>query len=176
MRSPGRTLPGGGFLFLAVVAGLSVGAVLWGLQTPPLDRVWQMQLELRLGERTLLSAPEQSLLQETLASYPLLAEHMLEDAACGLITANVDGVVDGGVAYAIQRRAGGLTVTSHSGELITVVASSVGDTRRGTADGEDFVWQPPTDGPFPRLLEVRLARSGKKPGTPAMHIELECSP
>jgi hypothetical protein len=158
---------------------LCLGTVVWGLRTPPLERVWRLQLQLRLGDAPVLTADERSLLQATLVRYPMLGDHMLEDADHRIVSLNVGGVVDGGGAYAVRRSADvalAVVVTSPSAEPIEIEASTATADGRGTADGEPFVWRPPTDGPYPQLIEIRLAaRSQDGAGSP-MHIELRSDP
>ena len=98
-----RARPGSGFVFLVAVALAGVAFFAWGLRTPALDKVWRLQLELMLGDRVELTGTERQLLQDTLERYPGLADHMLDGAACGLISAHVGGTVDAGHAYAVRR-------------------------------------------------------------------------
>lgn len=166
--------PGAGFVCLVMTVLFAVGTVAWGLRTPPLDHVWRMQLELRLGDRPLLSVGERDLLQETLARYPLLGEHFLGDTDATLISLNVSGVVDAGGAYAVRRAADvdiDVVVTSPTGEPLAVEVGSSTETASGTADGRPFVWQPPASGPFPQLIEIRLLSADQADPLP-MAIQL----
>jgi hypothetical protein len=83
VKLPYRTRPGLGFVFLVVALVVSTTFFAWGWRTPPLERIWQMQLELVLGDRNILTSAERRLLQDTLSSYPDLANNMLDDATTG---------------------------------------------------------------------------------------------
>ncbi len=177
-----RAKPGGGFVWLIVAALASVVFFGWGLRTPPLERVWQMQLELMLGSRGALSRDEVGLLRQTLERNPGLADNMLKGAPSGLISANTGGIVDSGYAYALRRAPAGansLVIVSPIGEGLTIRASVGGSERRGTTSGDEpFIWQLPGDGPFPQLVEVRLKGGNHRSGDAAqpMTVKLERSP
>lgn len=160
MKLPYRSRPGAG---LAVFVGVVVASSLfffWGWSRPPLDRVWQIQLELLLGTRPALAEDERALLQETLVRYPLLANNMLEDAECGLISAHMGGMADRGYAYLVRTTAsapGVLSVSSPTGSTLELIVRTLGAETRGTARADaPFVWALPAAGPFPQLVEVLL--------------------
>ncbi len=165
MSLPYRARPGWGFALLVAVVLSSAVFIGWGLRTPPLDLVWQMQLELLLGERESLAETEFELLQDTLERYPDLADHMLDDAASGLVSAHVAGAVDLGYAYAVRRSrqaAQALLVTSLTDERLEFKVRTVETNGRGATSGdESFSWRLPDEGPFPQLVEVLLLPSGE---------------
>ena len=167
MKIPFRFRPGRGFLLLIATFLFSLGFFAWGVRTPPLDTIWRMQVELKIGDRDLLSRDEMRLLQGTLERYPDIAEHMLEGADSGLISANVGGVVDRGYAYFVRKSADSpdqLEVTSVSGAELAVTALTTTEFYRGVATGdESFIRTLPVNGPFPQLVGVYLAR-------PAQHV------
>jgi hypothetical protein len=160
MNLPYRARPGMGFVLLVAAIIMSATFFGWGWRTPPLDRVWQMQLELMLGTRAALAGEERQLLQETLVAYPMLAENMLDGAPGGLVSAHVGGVVDMGYAYVLRRTPqapGVLVVESPSGEKLMLEVSTSIVTIEGAASGDEpFVWTLPDAGPFPQLVDVRL--------------------
>lgn len=158
MRIPYRKRPGWGFACLVATCVACTAAIGWGLRTPALEQVWQLQLELLLGDRAQLSRGERGLLQDTLERYPLMARHMLDDAPRGLISANVGGVVDHGCAYAVRRgpEPAEIVLTSPSGDELAVRVRTARVTVEGLADGAPFVWALPQEGPFPQLIEVSL--------------------
>ena len=160
MNLPYRARPGLGF---TVLVATTIGAAfffVWGLRTPPLEHIWQMQLELLLGDRDALSPAEEELLQDVLERYPGLADNMLEDADSGLISANLGGVVDRGYAYVVRRTATAakrLVVGSPTGAKLKLQASIATVDTQGVASGTaPFVWSLPDEGPFPQLIGLRL--------------------
>ncbi|MBI3180467.1 MAG: hypothetical protein HYZ27_12445 [Deltaproteobacteria bacterium] len=171
-------LPGAGFVLLVSVVVAGGAFLAWGLTTPPLERVWHMQLELMLGTRDALSSRDFRLLQDTLARYPELADNMLDDAPDGLVSAATGGMVDTGYAYLVRKNSaapGVLVVTSPNGKKLTLrgrtsAAASAGEAREDTP----FVWALPNDGPFPQLIEVRDEADRKKPRP--MRVELRATP
>ena len=170
MRLHDHARPGAGLIVLVASLFGAISFFAWGLATPPLDEVWRIQLELELGESGPLSAREFGLLQDTLRRYPALADNMVEDGVAGPVSANRDSVFDLGYAYLVRKRSeapGKLQVTAIDDdpvevEVRTLTASASGETRRDAT----YTWQVPNDGPFPQLVEVRLAgehKSGFKP-------------
>ena len=162
MNIPYRFRPGPGFLLVVTTLILCTGFLAWGVRTPPLDAVWRMQVELKIGDRDVLTRDEMKLLQSTLERYPDLADHMLEGADSGLISASVGGVVDRGYAYFVRKTADSpntLEVTSLMEAELAVTALTTADFYRGVATGdESFIWTLPVNGPFPQLVGVYLAR------------------
>ena len=173
MKLPYRYRPGSGFLLLVAALAGGVGFFAWGLQTPPLDQVWQMQVELKIGDRDALSRGEMEMLQATLARYPDLADHMLEGADSGLISASVGGVVDRGYAYFVRKTAATdsvLVVSSTTRASLEVEVSTIAEHDLGVAIGDHpLKWPLPQNGPFPQLIGVHLARpkEGSAPRSPA---------
>ena len=176
MSLPYRARPGWGFALFVAVALSSAVFIGWGLRTPPLDLVWQMQLELVLGERKSLADAEFELLQDTLERYPDLADHMLDGAASGLVSAHVAGAVDMGYAYAVRRTrqaAQALVVTSPTGERLEFEVRTVEANGRGATSGaESFSWRLPDEGPFPQLVQVLLLPASGEGRIPPMRVEL----
>lgn len=165
MNIPYRYRPGHGFLLLVATLILGAGFFTWGLLTPPLDKVWRMQVELKIGDCDVLTRDEMRLLQHTLSRYPDVADHMLEGADSGLISASVGGIVDRGYAYFVRKSADSpdrLVVTSLTGQKLKVTALTTTDFSRGVATGDaPFIWTLPVNGPFPQLVGVYLARSAQ---------------
>lgn len=166
MRLPYRKRPGRGFVLLCLLLGLCAAFFAWGWRTPDLDRVLQMQLEMRLGERDRLDKDERQLLQETMWDYPALANNMLDDARYGLVSAHIDGVVDLGYAYAVRQDGdtpGLLAVESPTGQKLKLELRTAEAKLSGTANGNKgpLVWALP-EGPYPQLIEVRLLEEDEK--------------
>ena len=169
MKLSYRARPGAGFgIFVAVVVA-STAFFSWGWRRPPLDEVWQIQLELLLGTRPALASDERHLLQDTLRRYPLLAANMLEDAASGLISAHVGGAVDLNYAYVVRQTAdapGVLRITSLSGAPLELMVCTTTAEITGEASGAvPFEWTLPDAGPFPQLAEVRIISEPRGDGT-----------
>jgi hypothetical protein len=163
MSLPGR--PGAGLIVLGVSLLGAACFFAWGFATPPLEKVWRIQIELGLGEREALSESEFRLLQDTLRRYPDLAHSMLEEEVAGLVSANRAGVVDVGYAYLVRQHPGvprRLQISAIGDQRVrlavrTLAASAAGETRRGEA----YTWEIPNEGPFPQLIEVRLDEERK---------------
>ena len=177
MKLPYRARPGVGFSILVVAVAASIIFFGWGWSRPALDRVWQMQLELQLGTRQALASDERRLLESTLASYPLLAANMLEDAVSGIISAELGGMVDLDYAYVVRQTADApamLSISSPTGAPLSLVVSTTGSQITGMAtNGAPFVATLPNSGRFPQLSEVRLvAESGGNAKVRPMMIEL----
>ena len=176
MSLPYRARPGAGFVMLTAVMAAVALFFAWGWGRPPLDAVWQMQLELLLGERPALSRAERDLLQDVLARYPDLAEHMLEGGAVGLVSAHAGAAVDLGYAYLVRRSAdapGLLRVCSPDGAALDVEAATAAGDTSGRSDGAaPFVWSLPDSGPFPQLVEVRLRPGGDPAQARTMLVEV----
>ena len=175
-----RARPGRGFILFVAVALSSAVFIGWGLRTPPLDQVWQMQLELVLGERESLAPAEFELLQNTLERYPDLADNMLDGAASGLVSTHVAGTVDMGYAYMVRRTretAQTLMVSSPTGKRLEFEVRTVETHGRGATSGdESFSWRLPDEGPFPQLVEVLLLPASGEGRTRPMLVELREAP
>lgn len=163
---PYRKRPGSGFLLLVTTVVCSAVFVAWGLQTPPLEEVWAMHLELELGERQKLSREEFDLFQDALTNYPDLARTILDDANSGIISSNLSGIVDLGYAYAVRRSPaadGRLLISTTAERNIKMKMRTSGSTARGeTKNDQPLSWHLPDDGPFPQLIEVSVKSPGKK--------------
>lgn len=168
MKLPYRARPGMGFGVLFVVVAASTIFFGWGWSRPPLDEVWQIQLELQLGTRESLASDESRLLQDTLERYPMLAANMLEDADRGIISAHRGGMVDMRYAYAVRRTpdaANVLTVSSPTDAPLQLAVRTASAETTGEASGDlPFVWAIPNDGPFPQLIEVRVVAEKQADG------------
>jgi hypothetical protein len=152
--------PGNGFVGFVAVC-VSAGTMLaWGLRTPPLDDVWRLQLELKIGASDKLTVNEVELFQETLTRYPDLAEHMLEGADSGLISVHIDGVTDRGYAYLVRRRAQvgeAVRISAVSATPVEVEVFTANDRDRGVANGDrSCTLSLDENGPFPQFVGVHL--------------------
>jgi hypothetical protein len=86
--------PSLGFSFVIATYALSVAFFAWGLSTPPLDRVWQLHHELKIGRVYKLSKDDRRLLVESMREHPALASALLGAGQVGIISAHRDGWID----------------------------------------------------------------------------------
>jgi hypothetical protein len=87
-------LPSLGFSLVVFTYLVSIAFFAWGLDTPPLDRVWQLHHELKIGRTYKLSKEDRSLLQSAMLRHPALAAALLDSGQAGIISANRDGWID----------------------------------------------------------------------------------
>jgi len=161
--------PGAGLAILLATALAAAAFLAWGLRTPTLERVWQLQIELGLGVRKALSTPERELLAAALLKNPGLAEGMLGEATFGIISANRDGLIDNGYLYLVARKGSRgrtmelRTTDRRGGDPVPIeVTAGAAVTRGEVKEGAPFVWELPDDHPLPALIEVRFG-SGEGP-------------
>jgi hypothetical protein len=86
--------PSLGFSLVVVTYVLSAAFFAWGLSTPPLDRVWQLHHELKIGRVFKLSKDDRRLLLESMREHPALASALLDAGQVGIISAHRDGWID----------------------------------------------------------------------------------
>ena len=86
--------PSLGFSLVVATYALSIAFFAWGLSTPPLDRVWQLHHELKIGRVYKLSKEDRSLLSATMREHPALASALLDAGQVGIISAHRDGWID----------------------------------------------------------------------------------
>jgi hypothetical protein len=86
--------PSLGFSLVVCTYALSIAFFAWGLGTPPLDRVWQLHHELKIGRIYKLSKEDRSLLLDAMLRHPALAPALLDAGQAGIISANRDGWID----------------------------------------------------------------------------------
>ena len=163
MSVPYRVRPSAGFVLLVAVVVATVGFFTWGLRRPRLEEVWRLDIELGLGTRPPLSGSEMRRLQETLVDHPELAGFLAEDQHAGIFSAHDHGRVEGEYAYLVRRSAPPVElVVSYAGARRRGAVAVSARTGRARAEGvalrdRPFAWRLPDDGPFPQLVEVRLA-------------------
>jgi hypothetical protein len=91
MRWPRPSL---GFSLVVATYALTVAFFAWGLSTPPLDRVWQLHHELKIGRVYKLSKDDRQLLTAAMQRHPSLAAALLDSGQAGIISAHRDGWID----------------------------------------------------------------------------------
>ncbi|MFC1610866.1 hypothetical protein ACFL6C_07900 [Myxococcota bacterium] len=165
-RIPYRLKPSAGFALVLAIILATVVFFAWGLSPPTLEMVWRMDTELGMGRRPPLSPREFKVLQRALLDYPKLAASLLEDKHAGLLSANDNGRVEGSYAYLIRPApdtGGRLEVvyagSKKKGAVAVGVRTAVSRHHGLTSRKEPFLWQLPNDGPFPQLVEVKLAKA-----------------
>lgn len=86
-----QRLPSIGFVCLLLVYAGLVVFLAWGFTKPPLERVWELHHELKIGKVALLSAEDRQLVQAALERHPALADALLSDGKLGVISAHEGG-------------------------------------------------------------------------------------
>lgn len=86
--------PSLGFSLVVLTYGLTLAFFAWGLSTPPLDRVWLLHHELKVGRVYKLAKEDRELLLSAMARHPALAAALLPAGQTGIISANRDGWID----------------------------------------------------------------------------------
>jgi hypothetical protein len=86
--------PSLGFSLVVATYALSIAFFAWGLSTPPLDRVWQLHHELKIGRIYKLSKDDRRLLIDSMREHPSLASALLGAGQVGIISAHHDGWID----------------------------------------------------------------------------------
>jgi hypothetical protein len=164
MSLPYRSRPGAGFVVL--VAGLCGAAAffVWGLQTPRLEQVWRLQLELGQGTRGPLSTAEFALLNDALARHPELAADWLEGAPWRVLAADPAGRVEGARGWVLQA-AGQAPQTLHlgaasPGEVRLAIRTADALVTRSLAAGQQLRHPLPPDPDRARLVEVTTLGGG----------------
>lgn len=86
--------PSLGFSLVVLTYALSVAFFAWGLSTPPLDRVWQLHHELKIGRIFKLPKEDRQLLSSSMKRHPDLAKALLDAGEAGIVSAHRGGWVD----------------------------------------------------------------------------------
>lgn len=86
--------PSLGFSIVVAAYALTVAFFAWGLSTPPLDRVWHLHHELKIGHVYKLSKDDRQLLGAAMQRHPSLAAALLDSGQAGIISAHRDGWID----------------------------------------------------------------------------------
>lgn len=90
MRWP--KLPSVGFVAILFTNAAVLAFLAWGFQQPPLDRVWELHRELKIGAIGKLGSEDRSLLHAAMARHPALASALFSQGeAIGLLSANSQG-------------------------------------------------------------------------------------
>jgi hypothetical protein len=80
--------PSIGFVVVCSVYVCTATFFAWGFQTPPLDRIWTLDHELKIGKTWHLSSADLEVLRQGLRDYPGLAEALLNDTEIGIVSAH----------------------------------------------------------------------------------------
>jgi hypothetical protein len=86
--------PSLGFCGVILTYGLTLAFFAWGLSTPPLDRIWQLHHELKIGQVYDLRREDRELLLAALARHDKLAAALLSSGEIGIISAHREGWID----------------------------------------------------------------------------------
>lgn len=157
-----RARPGAGFVLCVVVVSGTIAFFAWGARSPPLEKVWQLQIELETGTHPRLSRSEREIFGAALVRYPDFADTLLGGAPAGLISANDGGLVQGRYAYAVRRSPAPrmllrVVPTRTLRDALQVRARTSGAAHESRIDEQTtFSWELPDDGPFPQLIDVQI--------------------
>jgi hypothetical protein len=89
-----RKRPSIGFVAICVAQLALVGFVAWGLSEPPLDRVWTLHHELKIGTRGAPKREDLPTIRAALRRHPTLGRALLHEGSIGLLSAHDDGWLD----------------------------------------------------------------------------------
>jgi hypothetical protein len=158
-----RLRPSVGFCALVIGYGACFAFLGWGLSTPPLDRVWQLHHELKIGRTRALSADDHELLAAALRRHPQLGAALLGAGHIGVISAQRDNWVETAEVTLVrtpQARAEHLSVELPAPpEPRPVQVSLSGSSWQKTLPSEgasELVFDLPPAPPQPELLTLRL--------------------
>lgn len=85
-------LPSVGFAAIVLTNVALVAFLVWGFRQPPLDRVWELHHELKIGAMSKLNSEDGSLLNAAMTRHPALSGALLSQGeAIGLLSANSQG-------------------------------------------------------------------------------------
>jgi hypothetical protein len=100
-----RKMPSAGFVAI-VLTHLGLAAFLaWGFRQPPLERVWELHHELKIGKVGKLKEKDHALLDAALVRHHELAEALLERGSIGLISAHENGWLETSAATVLRTSA-----------------------------------------------------------------------
>jgi hypothetical protein len=179
-----QKLPSVGFVFVLLSNLLLVAFLAWGFQKPPLDRVWELHHELKIGALGKLDADDHSLLSSAMTRHRNLAEGLLSDGEhIGVISANWSGWLESPDATIIRSaRAGPSCVilldarVLHPALPLDIEVSGRQWQRRVTmeAPGSRELPLPATDGP--EIITLRMTSKGAHGDEAALglHVAFEC--
>jgi hypothetical protein len=158
-----RLRPSAGFCALVIGYAACFAFLGWGLSTPPLDRVWQLHHELKIGRTSALSVADHELLAAALRRHPRLGEALLGAGHIGVISAQRDNWVETAEVTLVrtpQARAEQLSVElppPPEPRPIEVSLSGAGWQRALPSEGKsELVFDLPPVPPQPELLTLRL--------------------
>lgn len=89
-----KRLPSIGFVCVCIAYVSTASFFAWGFSTPPLDRIWVLDKELKIGEKWKLSKQDERLFRRQLDLYPELAESLLSETQIGVISAQREGWIE----------------------------------------------------------------------------------
>jgi|SRR5690606_3800320 len=179
MSAPSK-LPSVGFVAVLLVHAVLVAFLFWGFAQPPLDRVWELSHELRIGRFGTLAPSDLALLRSTLARHPRLADAILSRDDIAIISANSRGWLETPDAtLLVSAKATGPCSMSIAARLepiafpLRVEISGAGWSRQlevPDARGAELTF--PKAGPNAEVVEVRF--SGKAAARAGVHLGPRC--
>ena len=171
--------PGAGFVLVSVTLLGMIVFFAWGLDTPPLDEVWQIQMKIQLGEGRHLSKRELVLFQNALTRHPEIARNILEDRDYGIISAQEGGFVDIGYAYLIRATENSPTVLQMEispglelGGVHATVRTVSSEQQRILLPGKRIAVGVGPSASHPQLIEVTYGTNVNRKKLPPLRIAL----
>jgi len=86
-----RRLPSSGFVAVCATYLVAAAFLAWGFSTPPLERVWTLHHELKIGKLGAPNGSDRKLVQAALHRHADLAHALLPEGEIGLVSAHNDG-------------------------------------------------------------------------------------
>jgi hypothetical protein len=169
---PYHLRPGAGFVVWVLTLAGALAFFGWGVRTPPLERLWRLQLELSHGARPPLSPAEFSLLDGALQRHPELATDWLEGAPVRLLGADTLGRVERGHAWVLVDRGqadAAVWVLAASGTEVWIRDATARRSAK-VEGGQRVRLSLPGATTHPRLLEIGAEGSG------VLQLQVEAAP
>lgn len=175
--------PSAGFCTLLLSYGACFAFLGWGFSTPPLDRVWQLHHELKIGRTGALSATDHELLASALRRHPLLGDALLGAGHIGVISAQRDGWVETAEVTIVRTpkaRAERLWVglpAAPEPRPAQLSLRGAGWERTLASDGASaVVFDLPRAPPQPELLTLRMLGGAARPEPAELGVRVRFEP
>jgi len=157
-------LPSPGLIAVLVTYVAVALFFVWGLATPPLERVWEIHHLMKIGELYRLDNDDRALLEQAIAEHEDLARDLLDGHELGIISEHLDGWITTPAATLLRTGDSGsvaaleIDVQAHDDLLpltIVVRGKSWKQQRKAEVRGRLVLpIPPPQDGP--EIVEVEI--------------------
>lgn len=178
-------LPSLGFVAIVLTNAALVVFLAWGFRTPPLERVWELHHELKIGALGKLNAKDHALLSAALTRHAKLADGLLPDGQnIGLLSANSAGWLETADATILRSRRAGSSCALVLGVKIPEVALPLGIDVSGrkwqrqlkiTRQGSTRLALPKARG-GPEIITLQTATKDRREqvATMGLHVGFDC--